>query len=118
MANKPVAEVVRVVKRRFWSQADGRVIVAAWRRSGQKQADFGRCYGINAKRLSWWIRQVERGGLTKVQFHPVRMLPRPIERTGDDRMEIRLGDGRSVHVPAGFAVEVLERVLQLLEARV
>lgn len=118
MAERQDGSVARAVKLRFWSEADGRMVVAAWRRSEQTQAAFARSHGISAQRLSWWIRRVERGQPGRLLFHPVRVpSTSQVERNDDGRIEIRLGDGRSVHVPAGFAPEALEQVLDVLEAR-
>ena len=122
MAEKQGAEVARRAKLRYWGEADARVVVDAWRESGETQAAFARRHALHNKRLSWWIRRLERSGASepkpeRVRFHPVRVLERTSTAAegGDDRIEIRLGDGRSVHVPAKFAPAALREVLQVLE---
>jgi hypothetical protein len=54
-----------------------------------------------------------------VQFHPVRV--RTAERCSDEytgRIELVLGDGRSIRLPHGFDAGDLRRVLAVVEAGV
>lgn len=107
------AAVARVARLRYWRARDARVVVEAWRESGETRAAFARRHGIEPKRLSRWVAELEGPG-EAVRFHPVRLVEaaRPDER--GEPIEIVLGDGCSVRVPAGFAAEDLERVLRVL----
>ncbi|MDP2959447.1 MAG: hypothetical protein Q8N53_23715 [Longimicrobiales bacterium] len=119
MAARKEAAVERVVALRYWRAGDARVVVEAWRRSGETLTGFGRRYGLQGRRLSRWARDLEGAGAEAgVRFHPVRLVqleerrdPRP-----DAPLEVVLGEGRSVRVPPGFAAEDLERVLRVLGA--
>ena len=46
MAHKRDAAVVRVAARRYWREADARVVVEAWRRSGESLSPFARRYRV------------------------------------------------------------------------
>ena len=108
-------EVQRIAKQRVWSEAEGKRIVAAWRRSGESRAAFARRYGIPVHRLYARITPVgarrpatERG---PVPFHPVRVLPDRIDAGDAAPIEIRM-----IRVPRGFAPEELRAVLAALDA--
>ena len=109
--------VARVAKLRYWQAGDARVVVEAWKDSGEGLPAFARRHGIKPRRLGQWARRLETSG-EEVAFHPVRVVQAPAEeRPGADPIEVVLGDGRSVRVPPGFAAQDLERVLCVLEAR-
>lgn len=106
--------VVGVARRRYWRAAEARVVVEAWRQSGQPLAAFARRYGLRAPRVGRWVRELEEGQ-EPVRFHPVRLVEREEPRQPcPDPIEIVLGDGQAVRVPAGFAAEDLTRVLSVL----
>lgn len=48
---------------RHWSEADARVVLQAWRSSGQSMSAFARKHGIGVSRLSGWKQRV--GGATE-----------------------------------------------------
>jgi hypothetical protein len=112
--------VARVAGLRYWGAADARVVVEAWRGSGERLSEFARRQGIKPRRLGQWARRLESPG-EGMAFHPVRV----VEAAGGDGrrgpkgepIEIVMGDGRSVRVPPGFAAQDLERVLSVLGAR-
>ena len=109
--------VARVAKLRYWQAEDARVVVKAWKDSGERIPAFARRHGIKPRRLGQWVRRLESPG-GGMAFHPVRVVQAPAqERPGPDPIEVVLGDGRSVRVPSGFAAQDLERVLGVLEAR-
>jgi hypothetical protein len=81
--------IARVARQRYWRVDDARIVVAAWRGSGETQARFADRHGIHRKRLGWWIARLQRrvhapaahesgagqpepGAL--VRFHPVRVV--------------------------------------------
>jgi hypothetical protein len=106
--------VVGVAGRSYWRAADARVVVEAWKRSGQRLTEFASEYGIHARRLGRWAQRLECEG--ELRFHPVRLVaPRGTARPAGEPLEVVLGAGRSVRVPPGFAAEDLARVLAVLE---
>jgi transposase-like protein len=99
-------------KREGWPQ-----FVARWEASGKSAVDFGHQVGVSAATLSRWRREYRRGvaedpGPALAKIVEVRSARAP----ADDRFEVRLGDGRSVGVPAHFDAAALERLLRVLEA--
>ena len=112
--DKVDGDVQRIAKQRIWSEAEGKRIVTAWRRSSQSRAAFGRRTGIAVHRLHYWITKAgARRPVTDrepVQFHPVRVLPDRVDAGGAAPIEIRV-----IRVPRGVALEELRAVLAALE---
>ena len=106
-------EVVELAGLRLWREAEARVVVEAWRRSGESQASFGRRYGIHPTRLSRWARQLGDGAEEPLLFHPVHLVQRE-ERGWGGPIEIELGRDCRVRVARGFETRDLERVLGVL----
>ena len=114
MAGGKDAVVMRVAALRYWRAADARVVVEAWKRSGETCSEFASRYGIHPQRLRRWAEELEARG-ESLNFHPVRLVqgeagPGP----KDQPIEIVLVESCSVRVPAGFAAADLERVLGVL----
>ncbi len=65
--------VLRVAKRRYWREADARVIVEAWRRSEASLSTVARRYGVHGKRIARWAPRLE-SPRSAVRFHPVRLV--------------------------------------------
>ena len=103
------AEVRQVAQRRYWREAEGRIVVEAWRSSGEGLARFARRHELTPNRLAWWARRL--GAQEPVRFHAVRLVQRP---ESDSLIEIELAGGRRVRVPRGFEAEDLRRVLGVL----
>ena len=107
-------DVQRIAKRRAWSEAEGKRIVAAWRRSGESRAAFARRYGIPVHRLYYRITTTDaRGAVTErgpEPFHPVSVLPDRVDAGDAAPIEIRM-----IRVPRGVAPEELRAVLAALE---
>jgi len=113
----------------YWREADARQVVRAWESSGQALSRFAAARGLKVERLARWARRLRtrtrgvRGRATtgarplKLRFHPVELVG---SATGLEAsaIEVVLLDGRRVRVPAGFASDDLERVLQVLEERI
>jgi hypothetical protein len=116
MAGEKDGAVVRVAGLRYWRAADARVVVEAWRRSGEGLLEFAARYGIHPIRLRRWAGQLEAAG-EPLGFHPVRLVQSE-ERAGPsgEPIEIVIGGGCSVRVPPGFGAKDLERVLVVLAA--
>ena len=109
-------DVQRIAKQRVWSEAEGKRIVAAWRRSGVSRAAFGRRTGIPVHRLYYWLtkagpRRPPVTGRGPVQFHPVRVLPERVDAGSTAPIEIRV-----IRVPRGVAPEELRAVLAALDS--
>lgn len=110
-------ELLAVARKGYWREADARVVVRAWRRSGKPAVRFAVENGLDPARLSRWAARLDGRANPGVRFHPVRLIP-PVGRgVAGEAIEVVLVDGRRVRVPAGFAAEDLERVLGVLEGR-
>ena len=109
-------EIADVVRKRYWRDAEARVVVAAWRRSRKPLAGFAREHGVEAARVGRWAARF-RAAEDAVQFHPVRVVGATRAIPSPEALEVVLGDGRCVRVPAGFAAEDLQRVLEVLRRR-
>jgi transposase-like protein len=93
------------------------LLVARWEASGKSATEFARQIGVGPETLSRWRRELRSGaavdtGPALAKIVEVRSARAPAE----DRFEVRLGDGRSVGVPAHFDADALERLLRVLEA--
>lgn len=112
-------DVARVARLRYWQAEDARVMVEAWKESGERLTAFARQQGLKPRRLREWARRLEASG-EAITFRPVRPV-RVVETSSEewaqhDPIEIVLGEGCSVRVPPGFAAPDLERVLGVLGA--
>lgn len=109
--------LARIVRKRYWREADAKVVVTAWQRSRKPLGRFARDHEVDPRRLLRWSTrlQTEAEG-ESLRFHPVRVVSTLPERWHEP-MEVVLVDGRSVRVPAGFATEDLRRILIVLEGR-
>jgi transposase-like protein len=47
---------------RRWRQEDAEKVLAAWEESGLSLSKFAGKQGVNVQRLSWWRKQLEKGG--------------------------------------------------------
>ncbi|HXT98771.1 MAG TPA: hypothetical protein VN853_20905 [Polyangia bacterium] len=100
-------------KREAWPQ-----LVARWEASGESAAELASRVGTKAATMYRWRRELRRAPAAKAPDLSLAKLVevRPLVRTPDDRFEVRLADGRSVSVPPSFDVDVLGRLLRVLEA--
>jgi hypothetical protein len=109
-------DVGRVASLRYWQAEDARVVVEAWKESGEGLTVFAGRHGIKPRRLSQWATRLESSS-EEIAFHPVQVVEAPPrERAQRDPIEIVLGGGYSVRVPPGFAAPDLVRVLGVLGA--
>jgi hypothetical protein len=119
MLEQKDAVIAEVAGRRHWREAEARVLIDAWRQSGQTLTAFARACDVHPERLARWHRQLRAESPEAVRFHPVRV--RTAERDSDEytgRIELVLGDGRSIRVPHGFDAGDLRRVLAVVEGDV
>ncbi len=114
MSKGITAEISEVIGKRRWSEADARIVVLAWQRSGKRVSEFARENGLSSQRLVRWSERMQGGSREGVGFHPVRLVGG--ERGGElGAIEVVLLDGKRVRVGAGFSSEELARVLEVLE---
>jgi transposase len=109
-----MAGVREVSESRYWREAEARVLVEAWRRSGERVSGFARRHGVEPRRLARWVRRLAGAGEGSVRFHPVRLVERSVEAGAGGPIEIQVAGGRYVRVPRGFESEDLRRVLAVL----
>lgn len=113
MARRTEGEVKRVAAIRYWRATEARVAVDAWRRSGEEVAEFARHDGIHPGRLKRWAGRLDQEA--EVAFYPLRIVQGQDDDAGSgEPIEIVLGEGCTVRVPAGFAGDDLQRVLAVL----
>lgn len=110
MARK--TDVTEIVERSYWREAEARVVVEAWRTSGEGLVGFARRYGVEPGRVARWAARLG-GAAAPMRFHPVRLAER-IHGDGA-AIEIHLVGGRRVRVAPGFQAEDLRRVLAVLD---
>jgi hypothetical protein len=110
------AEVRRVVEKGYWRESDARVLVEAWRSSGETLAAFARQHGVERHRLARWVGRLESASAEALRFHPVRLVDRRSEPEtgGSTAIEIQLAGGPRIRVPRGFEADELRRVLAVL----
>lgn len=109
------SEAAQVSRRGYWKEAEARVMVEAWRSSGETQSEFAARYGVDPKRIARWVSRLESPRAETVQFHPVRVVGVEPEKEAGSAIEILLVGGRRVRVAGGFDAEDLQRVLAVLE---
>jgi len=114
MARSVDAGVRGVARRRYWREADARVLIEAWRGSGQPLSRFARRYAVEPRRLADWARRLADRKPEPMVLHPVQLVQREQGARAAGAIEIQLVSGPSVRVPAGFASEDLQRVLIVL----
>ena len=112
MARK--ADVRQVVDRVYWREADARILVDAWRKSGETLSGFARRQGVERKRLARWVRRLQGAAGGPLRFHPVRLVGGLAETGSGVPIDIELAGGQRVRVTHGFQTEDLRRVLAVL----
>ncbi len=126
MANGRLAAWRAVARKGYWRDADARLVLGAWRTSGQTICSFAAAHGLRAPRLVRWAarlgvsQSLPRKGSEQQSTSAVKLRFHPVEVVGGggvrwDVIELVLVDGRRVRVPAGFAAEDLARLLGVLQ---
>lgn len=100
-------EMRKVTGKRYWREADARVVIAAWRSSGESLAGFARRTGVDKQRLRRWAARLGPGRRDAVRFHPVRVMD---VAAAAGPIEIHVSGCRVVAVP-GVRAEDLRQVL-------
>ena len=102
--------------------------VAGWRQSGLTAKQYASSIGVNAGTLTHWAwrlgqkqrrRRARRGQRGRGSTAPAALIEviSSASANGDDRFEVRLENGRRLHVPASFDAAVLDRLLGVLEGK-
>src|SRR5262245_63791461 len=84
---------------RRWTEADARLLMREWKRSGLRLWTFARERGITPQRLAWWHQRLERRArpTSKVSLVPARV----VASTGSDAAV-----GVVVQLPNGIAIDL------------
>ena len=115
---------------RYWREEHARVVLDAWKASGESMAAFARRHELTVQRLRWWKRwlmptttsTLDEGDAFDAAFLPVHVVGRevatePIVDAGAvEPLEVVVRGGRVIRVPDGFEPRTLARVVQTLEA--
>lgn len=109
------SEVAQVARRRYWREADGRLMVEAWQSSGERLSEFADRHRVEPRRVARWASRLGRPEPEVVRFHPVRLAGEGPESWSGSAIELHLTGGRRVRLAPGFAAEDLRRVLAVLE---
>ena len=97
----------RLAGKRRWTEAEARVVVDAWRASGQRVQTFAREHGVGAWRLRYWAPRLETGSGSRKSTPAskataqLRLVPAVITGAGHDSrpaVVIRLSDGLAVEL--------------------
>lgn len=98
-----------------WQLADGELMVAALRASGETPAAFARRHGVHEVRVQRWAARVGRTSrstspVPPIVFAPVRVTAAPASAAG---LEVVIG-GAVVRVGDRFDADLLRRVVAAL----
>ena len=112
-------EFRKAAGRAYWREADARIVVEAWRASGEPMAAFCRRYDLRTNRLSRWLKRLEGDGretTAAISFLPVRVRDGALRegRSGSSVIVVRLGGELCVEITEGFDGATLRRVLEAL----
>ena len=89
-------------------------MVARWEASGESAAVFAARVGTSARTLCRWRRESRKAAPESGPALAKIVELRPTVLATDDRFDLRLGDGRSIGVPAAFDEVALARLLRVL----
>lgn len=103
--------VAAVAESRYWRVSEARLVVAAWRRSGETLHRFAQRYGVDPGRVGRWVKRLEARE-EKPMFHPVRVVARPM--AGQEPYELLVPNGTRIRVPVGFDDVELARLLAVV----
>lgn len=97
--------------------------VERWSESGLPAAEFAAEIGVNARTLTYWKWKLGKPEQRRVTPRPefVEVVPTASPRISGgaslDALEVVLGGGVVIRVPARFDADTLRRVVVALEAR-
>ena len=91
-----------------------RAHVEAWESSGLSLRAYALREGLGVGNLAAWKRRLRPAGVARTSFVPV-IVEGPVRRA--EGLELVLGDGLVLRIPAGFDEDTLARVIRALGAR-
>lgn len=98
------------------SRAAWTKLVREWRESGLSGRAFAVRRGVGVKALFWWSSKLKREAASE-SARPMTFIevatPTPV--FVESRLEVHLGNGRWVVVPAGLDTDALARLLPIVE---
>lgn len=97
---------------RYWSEAEARGVLAAYRVSGLSLRAFARQTGLSARRVRWWRERMVAPPAAGAAFLPVEVVP--AKATAVPALEVVVGGGHVVRVPRDFDAATLTRLLAVL----
>jgi hypothetical protein len=98
-----------------WQLADGELMVAALRASGETPAAFARRHGLHEVRVQRWVVRVGRKARSATPVQPVAFAPVRVTSAQPtvSGLEVAVG-GAVVRVGRGFDDDLLRRVVAAL----
>lgn len=109
-------ELAAAARSGYWSEAEGRVAVTAWRESGESAERFGARHGLPARRLRWWDQRLGTSrrspgpASASVELVPIEVIQR-VERGGT--IEVDVGEFK-VRVVRDVDPDALRTVIEVL----
>ncbi len=108
-----VRKLRSTVRKRRWTSADARAVLASREQSGLTLAAFARRHGLSPHRLYEWHRR--RDVAVTPRFLPVKLTGRPIEVPAAAFIEIVLAGDRRVRLHGAVDMAALAQVIEVLE---
>ena len=108
------------LKQARWRPEQAKLIVDAWKASGQSMDAFTEKHGIAFDRLNKWAQRFHRQKrsvpASKLNFLPVKVIePKPLSTPmPEDSMDIRLPTGLTVSIRPGFDPAAVKTLLETL----
>jgi hypothetical protein len=113
-------ELTTVAESKYWTEAEGRIAVTAWRASSETAAQFGEQHGLAPRRLRWWDRRLGKTATLAsttdhrtVELVPIGLIQRESDR--DAEIEIAVGEFK-IRVRRGADREALRTVVEVLRS--
>lgn len=115
---KQPKKLKQIAAKKRWSEADARVVLAAWRESGQSQEAFCKKIGIGTWRLWQWKKRLgDTAGKPHPRFVPVSLVNNGAAGSQSEgvTVEIVLPRGLKVRTGTGFNPEKVAELVFALE---
>ena len=110
--------VARLAKRRRWTEAEARVVLATVSESGGSLIAFCRQHGLDAQRIHWWRARLRasRSRPRAPRFVPVRVIPSlpAVESAIDEPCELISPRGWRIRLSRALDAAHLEQVVRIL----
>ena len=108
------------LKQARWRPEQAKLIVDAWKASGQSMDAFCEKHGVAFDRLNKWAQRFHRQKrpvpAAKLNFLPVKVTePKPLHTPmPEDSMDIRLPTGIGISIRPGFDATAVKRLIETL----